>query len=82
MVFIWQIMSGDIVARDYNESVKWLRKSSEKGNIKGQFALGNMYEKGYGVLKDMNKAIELYRIASHKGLNEAKERLKQLNYSE
>ncbi len=37
------------------EAFRWYRKAAERGDVDGQLLLGLMYEKGYGVLKTMQK---------------------------
>ncbi|HXL73833.1 MAG TPA: hypothetical protein VN963_09425, partial [bacterium] len=44
------------ILRDYEEAFKWYRKSAEHGNTDAIYRLIYMYEKGYGVAKDLKKA--------------------------
>jgi TPR repeat protein len=49
---------------DYQESLKWLRKSSAEGLPDAQFALAQMYEDGHGVLRSDEHAAYWYRQAA------------------
>ena len=40
---------GRIVPQNYQESAKWFLKASDQGDALGQFNLGHMYKRGYGV---------------------------------
>lgn len=42
------------------------------------FRLGECHEKGLGVARDMDKAVELYKKASENGCEDAANRLKTL----
>lgn len=57
------------VQQDPSQSIKWLQKSAEQGDINGQFHLGIMYRGGYDVVlaKDEYKAVELVRKAAERG---------------
>jgi hypothetical protein len=56
------------VSQDYEEAVKWYRKSAEQGNANGQNELGLMYDKGNGVAQDYEKAMKWYRKSAEQGL--------------
>jgi TPR repeat protein len=49
---------------DYQESLKWLRKSSAEGLPDAQFALAQMYEDGHGVSRRDEDAAYWYRRAA------------------
>jgi TPR repeat protein len=51
-----------------------------QGNMEAQFALGDMYEYGKGVEKDLLLAVSLYRCAAKNGNKQAEERLSKLGY--
>ena len=72
---------GNGVEQDYEEAVKWYRKSAEQGNSRGQYNLGYMYEFGKGVTKDYEEAIKWYRKAAEQNYTEAKEALDRLGVS-
>lgn len=50
-------------------------KLAQQGNLESITRLGMMYERGEGVKKNRNKAIELYRTAANKGYEPAKKLL-------
>ena len=50
-------------------------KLARQGNLESIVKLGVMYEKGEGVAKDRNKAIELYKMAADRGYQPAQELL-------
>jgi len=41
--------------------MKWYRQAAEKGNDWAMWRIGIFYEKGYGVRRDITKAIDWYR---------------------
>ena len=81
---------GEGVDRNLTKAVYWYGKAAEKGNvdalnsltelaniecIDAQFQLGDMYNHGKGVNKDLTKATYWYRIAAEKGISDASYRL-------
>jgi hypothetical protein len=55
------------IAEDKTEAFVWMKKSAE-GNIAGaQHNLGVMYQKGFGVKKDMQLAVAWYQKAARQG---------------
>ena len=48
------------VTQTYYEAVKWYQKAADMGDAKGICSLARMYDYGYGVSKDSEKAEELY----------------------
>jgi len=44
---------------DMNKALKWYRKAAKQDNSEAIFSLGLMYEMGYGVKKDSNRAGKL-----------------------
>lgn len=48
-------------------AAEWYRKAAEQGDAEAQFNLGNAYDTGEGVPKDLGKAIEWYRKAAEQG---------------
>lgn len=48
---------------------------AEKGDIKSQYAIGEMYEKGRGTDRDFKKAFDWYSKASNKGYKKAEYKL-------
>ena len=53
-------------------------KAAYKGSVIAQYNLGIFYEKGYGVSKDLTKAIEWYTKAANQGNKEAQDAIKRL----
>ena len=71
----YRINGADGIAKDYNEAVKILKKLVERDKnkvasdkftfvVEGYNLLGDCYEKGYGVTKDINKAKEYWQQAA------------------
>ena len=51
---------------DYATAIELFRSPAEQGDTAAQYAIGNMYDKGEGVLRDKNKANKWwYRAALH-----------------
>lgn len=63
-----QARLGDILdkSEEDKEAVDWYRKSAAQGNAAGEFGLGQMYLKGEGVEKDLEKAHTYIRLAAEK----------------
>lgn len=53
--------------RNYTEAARTWRKSAEQGDVRSQFRLGVLYEKGTGVPKDAVKAYYWYTVAQKRG---------------
>jgi hypothetical protein len=51
-------------APDYTTAAQWYRRAAEAGDTRAQINLGNLYERGLGVLQDPSVAIDWYRRAS------------------
>ena len=56
--------SGDGVAQDYAQAIKWLRKAADQNLAVAQFMLGHCYEYGQGVANDRVEAVRWYRKAA------------------
>lgn len=56
--------TGEGIAKDYDEAVKWLRKAAEQGVPAAQFNLGMMYLNGEGVTQDYVQAHAWFYLAS------------------
>jgi TPR repeat protein len=52
---------------NYEEALKWYRKSAEQGNPLAQVNLGRMYERGYGLAQNYEEALKWYRKSAEKG---------------
>jgi TPR repeat protein len=59
--------SGEGVAKDEMEAVKWWRKAAEQGDAMAQFDLGVCYDSGEGVAKDKIEAVKWWRKAAEQG---------------
>ncbi|MFA7687392.1 MAG: tetratricopeptide repeat protein [Moheibacter sp.] len=53
--------------KNYSQAKYWFEKATLKGNGPGMHGLAYLYEYGYGVNQDINKAVELYVNASNAG---------------
>jgi TPR repeat protein len=59
--------SGDGVAADEKEAVKWFRRAAEKGNAAGEYSLAEMYLTGRGVEPDISQAVKWLSRAAESG---------------
>jgi alpha/beta superfamily hydrolase len=59
--------TGNGVARDPAEAVRWYRAAAERGNADAQNDLAVMYDAGDGVAEDDAEAVRWYRRASAAG---------------
>ena len=59
--------SGEGVAADDAEAVKWYRKAAEQGHPGAQWQLGYKYEYGSGVAVDNVESIKWFRKAAEQG---------------
>jgi hypothetical protein len=62
----WCYETGNGVAKDEKEAVKWYGKAAEKGDGWSQNKLAFCYANGIGLEKDYKKALEWYRKAADK----------------
>jgi TPR repeat protein len=60
----WGYVEGIEVLPDAAESTRWLRCAAENQDATAQFELGQRYEEGCGVSKDITKAAMWYRRAA------------------
>lgn len=75
----WWHMTGEHGFKiDYSETMKWNLKAYKQGHSEGANNIGELYEKGLGVTKDIEQAKSWYRKASVLGNAEATERLEKL----
>lgn len=58
-------------AGNYEEAVKWYRKSAEQGNSQAQNNLGFCYQKGNGVEQSYEEAMKWYLMAAGQNNGEA-----------
>ncbi len=68
-----QARLGDVLdkAEEDVEAADWYRKAAEQGNAAGEYGLGQMYLKGEGVKKDVEKARSYILRAAQKDYVEA-----------
>lgn len=59
--------SGDGVAQNYGEAVKWFRMAAKQGDVMAQYSLGGMYFRGEGVAQNYAEAVEWLRMAAEQG---------------
>lgn len=64
--------------KQYSEALVWYEKASKYNNAAAFWNLGNCYENGIGVERDLNKAKEWYLKAKEAGNWGAKEALERL----
>ena len=69
---------GLVLARDYNEAVRWYRLAAEQGYPGAQTNLGMMYARGRGVTSSRRTAIEWFQRAAKQGDSVAKHNLEAL----
>ncbi|OGF47923.1 MAG: hypothetical protein A2452_09495 [Candidatus Firestonebacteria bacterium RIFOXYC2_FULL_39_67] len=65
---------------DNQEAVSWIKKSAGKGYVDAQIFLGQMYEEGLSVKKDINEAKKWYSLAEKQGSKKASVLLNNLLY--
>lgn len=58
---------GKGVPRSLTESIKWLQRAAEQGDIGSQFALGSRYMAGKGVKQDNAEAVKWMKRAAEQG---------------
>lgn len=62
-----QYLYGHGVAKDTNQALAWLKKSTALGDALGQFTLGMMYAQGEGVKVSNDDALKNFRLAAAQG---------------
>lgn len=67
--------TGEGVAQDYQEAVRWYRLAAAQGHANAQFNLAVMYANGYGVVRDYQEAIRLYQALAEQGETDAQTKL-------
>jgi TPR repeat protein len=72
------LMNGDAGPPNASEAAQWLTLASAAHHPVAEFELGELYEAGRGVPKDLETARELYRDAAARGVPGAKEHLAAL----
>lgn len=64
-----------------NMEFKLVKKYAEKGNLKAQYSIGNMYYNGEEVEKDHREAARWYKLSAEQGNAEAQNRLGKMYYN-
>lgn len=73
------------VTRDYKKALQLYLKSAERGDIiaaPGMVAAGRLYEKGFGVDKDLTIAKKYYEQALNTGYEPAQQDLNRITAAE
>ena len=65
--------TGEGIAQDAGEAVRWYRRAAEQGDVAVQVTLGGMYFAGRGVPQDAVEAVRWYRLAAKQGDAEAQQ---------
>jgi TPR repeat protein len=71
----WMYATGEGVAQDHDEAVRWLRKAASQGDIAAEINLAVSYAKGDGVAQDYAEAANWYRKAADQGNGAAQRNL-------
>lgn len=66
-------------AGNYREAANCFLVSASQGYVDAQYNLGQLYEVGLGIEKNLTEAKKWYQKAANQGHNSAYERLKELN---
>ncbi len=66
-------------AGDYDKALKVTRPLAEKGDPRGQYGMGVLYENGFGVPKDLTQAAAWYLKAAQQGNSDAQYNLGAMN---
>ncbi|MBN1591752.1 MAG: sel1 repeat family protein [Candidatus Coatesbacteria bacterium] len=69
---------GKCAEKDYDEAIRLFRWAASLNDKDGMYYLGRAYEKGHGVEKCREIAIEWYKRSLERGCEEAEEALKRL----
>ena len=72
-----EVKKGDTALdnKDYAEAMRWYRKAADQGDTGGQYAVGVLYENGWGVRRNLEQAIQWWRKAAEAGNDDAKKAL-------
>lgn len=60
---------------DYQTAFKEFRAEAERGDVRGQYALGLMYDLGEGIPENYEEAVKWYRLAAEQGNADARNNL-------
>lgn len=70
--------NGEGVEQNYQEALKWYKKSAEQGNVDSQVILGALHYVGQGVAQDKIMAYEWWSKAASQGNEAAQKSLDML----
>ncbi len=70
--------TGNGVAQNLAEAVKWYRSAAEKGAAEAQFRLGELYFEGQGVVQDAKEAAKWLEKAAAQGNQAAKDKVTEI----
>jgi TPR repeat protein len=62
-----RLATGDGVARNDREAVRWLALAADRSHVAAQFALARMIDGGRGVPRNIEEVVRLYRMAAGQG---------------
>jgi FOG: TPR repeat, SEL1 subfamily len=63
--------------QDYEKALEYLQKADQEGSTEVLFPLGEMFERGLGVKKNVVQAVQYYLRAAEAGSEQAREKLRQ-----
>ena len=75
-------LSGKRRGESLDFPIMLIKISAEAGFMLAQFVIGNCYEEGYGVSRDISKAMYWWRKAAIQGLDDAKDKVKRAEAEE
>lgn len=59
--------------KEFGKALAKFERASSAGHAMAPFFIGEIYEKGYGVTKDLRKALEQYQLAKQRGFQDAQQ---------
>ena len=71
--------TGDGVAKNTVNAVKWLKLSAEQGNGEAQLQLGSLYLGGKGIPKDSTESAKWFQLAANQGRAEAQVQVSRMH---
>lgn len=72
-------LTGEGVPQDLAEAARWFEKAAEQEDPVAQYELARLVERGRGVPIDAERARHLYQLAADAGLQQARQRLSELD---
>lgn len=54
------LLEGEFIEQDYENAFKYLNSASQKGNLDAKWNVAYMYQNGFGVFQDKDKAFQIY----------------------